>query len=244
MPRSEPGVERIAEWLSPAGAALHVIQPIVEFLADPLDAVTGDPAALRDKAQAWRKAADEVHDLVGVEVGARAKLMASWEGPASEAFNRELDQLATSLEQIVGHFQQTADLLEQTATGAEQAEELVVRIIKELVAWLIATILVALASSWATLGASVAAGTSAGWSASAAAASRCATIAAKLAGLLRAAEAFLRKMSDFAQAYPLTKIKAMGIGKWARSSLATGEGYQAIASNWVIKAAVDRPALL
>jgi WXG100 family type VII secretion target len=241
--RAEAGAVRIEEWLSPAGAALHIIKPIVEFLSHPLDVVTGDPEGLREKAAAWRKAAGEVQSIIAVESDARARLLRCWEGEASAAFDTELSQLSASLTQIIEHFEGTAEMLEQTATGAEQAEDLVVQIIKELIAWLICTIVVALASSWITLGASVAAGTAAGWAESAVAAGRCATVASKLAKLLRTAESFLKKMSEFAKAYKLTKIKQVGVSNWTRARFTTGAGSQLIATNWVIKKTIVEPTV-
>jgi WXG100 family type VII secretion target len=241
--RSDSGAARIEGWLAPAGAALQIIHPIVEFLSHPLDIVTGDPEALREKATAWRKAAGEIQSLITVEADARAKLMAAWEGEAATAFNSELADLSTSLQQIIEHFDGTAQLLDQTATGAQQAEDLVVDIIKELIAWLICTIIVALASSFITFGASVAAGTAAGWAESAAAAGRCATVATKLAKLLRAAESFLKKMSEFAKAYKLTKIRSVGVSNWTKARFATGSGGQLLVTNWVIKKTIVEPTV-
>ncbi|MEV6967318.1 WXG100 family type VII secretion target [Hamadaea sp. NPDC051192] len=243
MARSESGAMRIDGWLAPAGAALHIVKPIVDFLSHPLDQVTGDPEGLRAKAQAWKQAATTVDGLITQEADARARLIAAWEGDAANAFNREIGELATSLAQIVEHFNGTAEMLEQCAIGAEQAEELVVDIVKELIAWLIITIIVALASSWITLGASVAAGTAAGWAESAVAAGRCATVAAKLAKLLRTAEAFLKKMSDFAKAYKLTKIMKTGVGNWTKARFATSAGFQLVATNWVIKKTIVEPTV-
>ncbi|NUR74387.1 MAG: WXG100 family type VII secretion target [Hamadaea sp.] len=243
MARSEAGAMRIDGWLSPAGAALHIIKPIVDFLSHPLDQVTGDPEGLRAKAEAWKHAATAVSGLITQESDARAKLIAAWEGDAAKAFDKEIGELSTNLAEIVEHFKGTAEMLEQTATGAQQAEDLVVDIIKELIAWLICTIIVALASSWITLGASVAAGTAAGWAESAVAAGRCATVASKLAKLLRAAEKFLKTMSDFAKAYKITKLKSTGVSAWTKARFATGTGYQLIATNWVIKKTIVEPTV-
>jgi len=241
--RAEAGAIRIEGWLSPAGAALNIIRPIVDFLSHPLDQVTGDPEGLRAKAEAWKHAAGAVQTLIGQEGDARAKLLAAWEGDAAKAFDTEIGELATSLTQVVEHFEGTAQMLEQTAVGAEQAEDLVVQIIKELIAWLICTIIVALASSWITLGASVAAGTAAGWAESAVAAGRCATVASKLAKLLRAAEAFLKRMSEFAKAYKLTKIKSVGVSNWTKARFATGAGGQLLVTNWIIKKTIVEPTV-
>jgi uncharacterized protein YukE len=241
MARSPAGAERIEGWLSWAGEAYQIVKPIVEFLANPLDVVTGDPEALRAKAEAWRTAATEVGRLGELEAQARTAVLRAWEGPAAEAFNAELAGVAECLRQVVEHFNGTAELLDSAADGAEQAEDLVVQIVKELIAWLIITIIVALASSWITLGASVAVGAAAGAAEAAVAAGRAAVVAARLARLLRAAQAFLKRMSDFAKAYKLTNIRSVGARNWAAQRYATKEGYQLLATNWVIKKTIVEP---
>jgi uncharacterized protein YukE len=158
MTRAPSGAERIETWLGPAGAAYSVIKPIVEFLADPLDAVTGDPEGLRAKAVVWRAAAQRLDRFAVDELAARRDLLSYWEGTAAESFNEEMAQVNRVLTEIAEHFAATAELLEGSAEGARQAQELVEQIVRELIAWLIVTIIVALSSAWITAGASVAAG--------------------------------------------------------------------------------------
>jgi uncharacterized protein YukE len=241
--RAPSGSERIEHWLGPAGAAYHIIKPIVDFLAHPLDAVTGDPDQLRAKAQAWHKAADDMDQYAQRELEARATLLSYWEGEAAKNFNTEMTELNTSLYQIKDHFTGTAQLLEGSAEGAKQAQDLVEQIVRELIAWLIVTIIVALASSWITLGASVAAGSAAGALEAATAGTRAASVALKLANLLRKVAAFLKKMSEFAKAYKLTKIGSVGVKEWTAARFATSTGYQLIATNWVIKQTIVKPTL-
>jgi WXG100 family type VII secretion target len=231
----ESGAARIEEYLGPAGAAYGIIKPIVEFLANPLDAVTGDPEQLRAKAEAWRKAADEVEGFAQREQTARQDLLSYWEGAAAQAFNTELAEINQSLKEMATHFDSTAELLDNSAEGAQQAQELVEDIVKELIIWLIGTILIALASSWITLGASVAAGAAAGAIEAGVAGTRAAQVALKLANLLRKVAAFLKRMSDFAKAYKITSIRSVGVSKWMGARFATSEGYQLIATNWVLK---------
>jgi WXG100 family type VII secretion target len=241
--RGPSGAERIENWLGPAGAAYHIIKPIVDFLAHPLDSVTGDPDGLNDKAQAWRNAATKMNQLADDELTARTDLLSYWGGQAADAFNTEMTEVNQSLRDIAGHFVGTAELLEGSAEGARQAQDLVEQIIRELIAWLIVTIIVALASSWITLGASVAAGSAAGAAEAAVTAGRCATVAARLAKLLRTAESFLKKMSEFAKAYKLTKIRGVGVRNWTSARFATSNGAQLIATNWVIKQTIVKPTL-
>lgn len=243
MTRGPSGAERIEMWLGPAEAAYSIIKPIVEFLAHPLDQVTGDPDGLREKAQAWRQAATQVGKLADDELKARTDLLSYWGGEAAQSFNTEMTELNQSLRDISSHFTGTAELLEGSAEGAGQAQDLVEQIVKELIAWLIITIIVALASSWITLGASVAAGTAAGAAEAAVAAGRCAAVAARLAKLLRTAQAFLKRMSDFAKAYKLTKIGSVGVRNWTTARFATSSGYQLMATNWVIKQTIVKPTL-
>lgn len=243
MTRAPSGAARIEEYLGPAGAAYSIIKPIVEFLAHPMDAVTGDPDGLKEKAQAWRSAATRVGQLANGELAARRDLLSHWEGPAAESFNAEMNQLAQSLADIKRHFEDTAKLLDGSAEGARQAQELVEQIVKELIAWLIITIIVALASSWITAGASVAAGAAAGAAEAAVAGTRAAAVGTRLANLLRQAAAFLKKMSDFAKTYKLTSIHKVGVRNWSAARFTTVEGGQLLATNWVIKKTIVEPTL-
>jgi WXG100 family type VII secretion target len=241
--RAASGAERIEGWLGPAGAAYGIIKPIVEFLSHPLDEVTGDPDQLRDKAVAWRAAADELKAHAEAELAARTDLLSYWEGEAAETFNNEMTQVNQSLTEIAEHFDATAQLLDGSAEGAQQAQELVEHIVKELIAWLIVTIIVALASAWITAGASVAVGAAAGGVEAAAAGTRAATVALRLANLLRKVSEFLMKMSKFAKAYKLTNIGKVGVQNWASARYASTAGYQLLATNWVIKKTIVQPTL-
>jgi WXG100 family type VII secretion target len=243
MTRAPSGAERIENWLGPAGAAYSVIKPIVEFLSHPLDSVTGDPDALNDKARAWRDAAGKLDDFARDELAARTDLLSYWEGEAAEAFGEEMAKVNQSLSEIGDHFEGTAQLLEGSAEGARQAQDLVEQIVRELIAWLIVTIIVALASAWITLGASVAAGAAAGAVEAGLAGTRAATVALKLANLLRKVATFLKKMSDFARAYKLTSIRGVGVSNWTAARYATSSGYQLLATNWVIKKTIVAPTL-
>jgi hypothetical protein len=97
MTRAPSGAERIEEWLGPAGAAYGIVKPIVSFLSDPLDEVTGDPDQLREKAVAWRAAAMQVQAHADAELAARTDLLSYWEGSAAEAFDAEMTQIDRSL---------------------------------------------------------------------------------------------------------------------------------------------------
>jgi uncharacterized protein YukE len=241
--RAPSGAERIEGWLGPAGAAYGIIKPIVDFLSHPLDEVTGDPDQLREKAVAWRTAADQMQSHAEAELAARTDLLSYWEGAAADTFNQEMTQLNQSLSEIAGHFDVTAQLLDGSAEGAQQAQDLVEQIVRELIAWLIVTIIVALASSWITLGASVAAGAAAGGVEAATAGTRAAAVGIKLANLLRKVSEFLLKMSKFAKAYKLTNIGKVGVQNWASARYASAAGYQLLATNWVIKKAIVQPTL-
>jgi uncharacterized protein YukE len=241
--RAPSGAERIEDWLGPAGAAYDIVEPIVTFLAHPLDAVTGDPDQLREKATAWRTAADRMREHAETELGARRDLLSYWEGPAADTFNQEMTQLNQSMSQIAQHFDVTAQLLDGSAEGAQQAQDLVEQIVRELIAWLIVTIIVALASSWITLGASVAAGAAAGGVEAGVAGTRAAAVGLKLANLLSKVSEFLFKMSRFAKEYKLTSIGKVGVQNWAGARYASTAGYQLLGTNWVIKKAIVQPTL-
>ncbi|HEY2948543.1 MAG TPA: WXG100 family type VII secretion target [Micromonosporaceae bacterium] len=241
--RAPSGAERIEQWLGPAGAAYSVVKPIVEFLAHPLDSVTGDPDQLRATAEAWRAAADQVEQIAESEQDARVDLLSYWEGAAAEAFATEMAMLNRSLHEIAGHFDGTAELLDASAEGAREAQDLVEQIVRELIAWAIVTILVAIASSWITFGASVAAGAAATGVEAGLAGTRAAAVAARLAALLRRVSEFLMRMSRFAKEYGLLRVHRVGVQNWAAARFASANGYQLIATNWVIKQTIAKPAL-
>lgn len=243
MTRAPSGAERIETWLAPAGAAYAVLKPVVEFLSHPLDSVTGDPDALTAQAKAWRDAAARLDQFATDELGARTDLLSYWEGEAAESFSAEMAQVNQSLTEIGNHFEGTAELLEGSAEGARQAQDLVEQIVKELIAWAIITIVVALASAWITAGASVVVGAAATGVEAALAGTRAAAVAVKLANLLRKVATFLKKMSEFAKAYKLTSIHKVGVQNWASARYATGAGYQLLATNWVIKKTIVEPTL-
>lgn len=243
MTRAPSGAERIEEWLGPAGAAYHIVQPIVAFLSHPLDEVTGDPDQLRANAVAWRAAADDMDGYARAELAARTDLLSYWEGGAAESFEREMALVNRSFAEIAEHFDVTAELLEGSAEGAQQAHDLVEQIVRELIAWLIVTIIVALASAWITGGASVAVGVAAGGVEAATAGTRAALVGLRLANLLRKVAEFLLKMSRFAKAYKLTNIGKVGVQSWAKARYASAAGYQLLATNWVIKQGIVKPTL-
>jgi hypothetical protein len=66
-------------------------------------------------------------------------------------------------------------------------------------------------------------------------------LALKLASLLRKVAAFLKRMSDFAKADQITSIRSVGVSKWMCARFAATEGYQLIATDWVLKQALNRP---
>lgn len=241
MSRGPSGDERIEAWLGPAGAAYGIIRPIVGFLANPLDEVTGDPDRLRETAQAWRGAADRMESLARDELDARRKVLGAWEGDAATAFDQEMAELNACLGDIAGHFVCTAELLENSAEGAQQAQDLVEQIVRELIAWLIVTIIVALASAWITAGASVAVGAAAGATEAAFAGTRAAAVALRFAELLRKLATFLKKMSDFAKAYKITTLRTMPVKEWAAARYASTAGYQLLGTNWAIKKGIVEP---
>lgn len=243
MARAPSGAERIEIWLGPAGAAYSVIKPIVAFLANPLDQVTGDPDQLREKARAWQSAAEQLEGYAAEELAARRDLLAHWEGEAATAFSTEMTEVNQSLLEMGADFTVTADLLEASAEGAQQAQELVEQIVRELIAWLIITVAVALASAWITAGASVAAGAAAGAIEAGLAGTRAAAVALRLANLLRQVSTVLRNISNFTRTYKLTKIRSVGVRNWMTARYATVDGYKLLATNWVIKQTIAKPAL-
>ena len=118
--RGPSGAERIEMWLGPAEAAYSVIKPIVEFLAHPLDQVTGDPDGLREKAQAWRERRPRSSSFADDELKARTDLLSYWGARRHSRSTTEMTELNQSLREISSHFAGTAELLEGSAEGASR----------------------------------------------------------------------------------------------------------------------------
>lgn len=233
---------RIEGWLGPAGAAYGIIKPIVQKVTHPLDAVTGDPDGLREKAEAWRKAATQVRKIVLAEEIARRSQLASWRGGAATAFGTQQDELNEGLRELADNWDKLAEGLATAADGAEEAQNLVEELIKELIIWLIIFIIVALASSWITAGASVVAGTAAGVARTAVTAGRCVSVATRLAAVLRRAQAFLRLMSMTNKATKITKLKQIGgVRNLLRAKFLTPAGRASAATDFVIKQTIVSP---
>lgn len=243
MTRAPSGSARIEEMLGPAGAVYGAVKPLVGFLADPMDETTGDPEGLRSSAAAWRAAAADMRELSGQELTARHTVMAAWEGDAAQAFDAEMSAVYDNLVEIAQHFDDTADLLEQGAVGAQEAQEVVEQIVRELIAWAIVTLIIALGSSWITLGASMVAGAGLVAAEAAVAAGRCLVVTRRLVVLLRSLRDFLKAMSTFAKTYKLTKIRSLGARNWATARYASKGGYQLLGTNWVIKKGLVEPTL-
>lgn len=235
MSRAPSAAERIEEWLGPAGAAYGIIRPMVDFLANPLDSVTGDPDQLRSKAEAWRSAASDLEGYAETEASARQTVMSHWEGEAAAAFNNELAQVNQSITEMISHFEGTAELLENAAQGVQEAQEMVEDIVRELIVWLIVTILTALAASWFTLGASMAAASAAGALEAAAAGTRAAAVVARLVSILTRISQILLRISQFARTYSLFQIRNVGVGQWLAANFASRGGAELIATKWVLK---------
>jgi uncharacterized protein YukE len=233
---------RIEGWLGPAGAAYGIIKPIVQVVTHPLDAVTGDPEGLREKAKAWRDAATQTRTIVAAEESARRGQLGTWRGGAAIAYGKQQDELNDGLRELADTWDKMAEGLETAATGAEEAQNLVEELIKELIIWLIVFIIVALASSWITAGASVAAGAAAGVARTAVTAGRCVSVATRLAAVLRRAQAFLRLMSMTNKATKITKIKQIGgVRNLLRAKFLTPAGRASAATDLAIKETIVAP---
>jgi uncharacterized protein YukE len=190
------GWQRIDAWLSFSGSAAvdALLRPLVEPLAEPLDAVTGDAEEVRASAQVWRDAATGLRDAQDGQQEALRLAREHWSGVAFDTFERTAAEARDLCGDLAKAFDATAEFLDDAALEVETAEQLVETIIRELIEWAILTLLTALALSVATSGASVAAGAATTAAETAVAGSRIAAVLARVANVLEGVSGGLRAL--------------------------------------------------
>ncbi|AUG76551.1 hypothetical protein CFP65_1668 [Kitasatospora sp. MMS16-BH015] len=186
---------KVNDWLSPLGSVVdEIMRPLVEPLAEPLESVTGDPEGLQAAAELWRRQAAELREVVADQRRDRAALGYDWQGPAAEAFQRELAEYEQALLEEAEDLDGTAALLDEAAEQCRFAQDLVETVIRELIEWAIVTLAASLAFSVVTAGISLAAEAAAAAAESAVAATRIAALVRKLATALKKVEEAMKAL--------------------------------------------------
>lgn len=185
--------ERISSWMGGlSGAVDAILTPVVRPLADQLDFLTGDSAAVRTTAQRWQDLGVVVTGLADYQRDVVRAVRSDWTGEAADAFAARMSGLSTAIDDLAKELAVTGEFLDDASLEVETAEQLVETIIRELIEMLIITILAALALSWLTAGISAAGGALAAAAEGAIASARIATIVAKVAAALQQFSALLK----------------------------------------------------
>lgn len=129
---------KVNDWMSGFDSAVDAImRPLVEPLAEHLEAVTGDDEGLQEAAKLWREQARDLRDLIADQRRDRADLAHEWTGEAADAFQGHLAEMEAALEQEAADMDAVADVLEQAGSRAKLAEQVVETLIRELIEWAI-----------------------------------------------------------------------------------------------------------
>ena len=210
--------QKIDNWLSFGSSAVDaILRPLVQWMAEPLDSVTGDAEEVRAAGTKWQDAAKSLRDVVDQEKQAVARVQGSWEGEAADAFAASMKDLCAAMEALASSMEETKEFLDDAAMEVQMAEELVETIIRELIEWAIITLLSALALSVISFGASAAAGAATVAAEAAVAGSRIARVLATVARVLKKVSELLKmaKLTSRARALRAGDKKAFMIGQFS-----------------------------
>ncbi|WP_030370365.1 WXG100 family type VII secretion target [Streptomyces rimosus] len=203
---------KVNDWMSGFDSAVDTImRPLVEPLAEHLEAVTGDDEGLQEAAKLWREQAGDLRDLIADQRRDRADLAHEWTGDAADAFQGHLAEMEAALEQEAADMDAVADVLEQAGSRAKLAEQVVETLIRELIEWAIIELAVALATSIITVGASAAAAAATAVAQAGIVSTRIARVLEELATELRA---FVNIIKLLKKAKKMSKVKKLKPWTW------------------------------
>ncbi|MCL7494074.1 MULTISPECIES: WXG100-like domain-containing protein [Streptomyces] len=203
---------KVNDWMSGFDSAVDsIMRPLVEPLAEHLEAVTGDDEGIQEAAKLWRDQAAELRDLIADQRRDRADLAHEWTGEAAEAFQGHLAELETALEAEAEDMDAVADVLEQAGAQAKMAEQVVETLIRELIEWALIELAVALATSIVTAGISAAAAAAAAVAEASFVSARIARVLAELAKELKA---FVNIIKLLKKAKKMSKVKKLKPWTW------------------------------
>ncbi|UNO38724.1 WXG100 family type VII secretion target [Streptomyces sp. MST-110588] len=203
---------KVNDWMSGFDSVVdEIMRPLVEPLAEHLEAVTGDDEGLQETAALWREQASELRELIADQRRDRADLAHEWTGDAADAFQGHLAEMEAALEQEAADMDAVADVLEQAGAQAKLAEQVVETLIRELIEWAIIELAVALATSIVTAGVSAAAAAAAAVAEASFVSARIARVLAELAKELKA---FVNIIKLLKKAKKMSKVKKLKPWTW------------------------------
>lgn len=188
----------------------------VDWLREPLEDLTGDPAAISALAQTWANIAQEINDAAA-EYQNQLSATADWEGDAADAYRAVAEDFAQALGGAASAAQGTSQGISHAGILVATVKALVLELICDFTSRAIMYLLSALASSWFTFGGSIAAAIG---TVVVDAGATAAKIGKKLSDLMQQAATFVRKFGDSGSAFGkfAAKLDEKAIKLWGKSS--------------------------
>jgi hypothetical protein len=139
-----------------ASAGVGWLLQHVDFLREPIDKLTGDPAAITAVSQTWVNIAKNLNQNA-TDYATALKSTEHWSGRAADDYRKAAEDLRAVLEATANHAMHASDgiLAAGILVGTERS--IIYDMISTFIGRVVVEALVALASSWFTFGASIAA---------------------------------------------------------------------------------------
>ncbi len=188
----------------------------VDWLREPLEDLTGDPAEISALSTTWANIAQEINDAA-VQFQTELESTGSWEGDAADAYRAVAADFSQALGGAAAAAQGTSQGISYAGILVATVKALVLELICDFTARVIMYLLSALASSWFTFGGSIVAAIGTVVVDAGAVAAR---IGTKLSELLQSAATFVRKFGDAGSAFGkfAAKLDEAAIKMWGKSS--------------------------
>lgn len=126
----------------------------ISFLREPLDALAGDPAAIKAHASTWAAVSKHL-DAVAGDGAAALDGIAGWEGAAADAYRARSRKLTDAIASAGGEAAHLAALTRDSAANQATVRSLIRDAVADFIGGLIGPLLAAAAASVVTVGASV-----------------------------------------------------------------------------------------
>lgn len=154
------GLDALAVVMNPLGelvkAGVGWLLEHLAFLREPLEVLTGDPAAIEAIAQTWNNIADEM-DVATEDYRAALTATSGWQGEASLTYQTLARSYVEALSHIAAQARDAAKGVTTAGIVVATTRAIIFDIIATFISNVITRALLAAASSWFTFGASVAA---------------------------------------------------------------------------------------
>ncbi|OLR93845.1 WXG100 family type VII secretion target [Actinokineospora bangkokensis] len=153
------GLDALSLVMNPLGevvkAGVGWLMEHIDFIREPLEVLTGDPAHIEAIAKTWENVAQRIDDMAD-EYRDAMPLTACWSGDAASGYGRVANGYIAALGQVAAQARDAADGVKVAGVVVATERAIVFDLIATFISDVITRALLALASSWFTCGASVA----------------------------------------------------------------------------------------